>query len=73
VLRLPSSLIHHDAQGPFVYVDRAGRIAVARPTFGLSGKDHVEVLDGLGEGEAVLAGPASKLQLPVGRRWVAAQ
>jgi hypothetical protein len=50
--RVPTRWLHHDAAGPFVYVDRGGRIAVVRPTLGLTGRDHVEVLAGLAEGDA---------------------
>lgn len=70
-LRIPTRMIHHDDAGPFVYVDRGGRITVARPRFGLTGADHVEVRAGLAEGDAVLAAPRPGLTLPPGRRWVA--
>lgn len=70
-LRVPVTMIHHDADGPYVFVDRSGRIAVARPRFGIAGRDHVEVLDGLAEGDAILAAPAVGRTLAVGRRWEA--
>ena len=70
-LRVPTRMIFHDDAGPFVYADRGGRIAVVRPTFGLTGADHVEVRAGLAEGDTVLAAPRPALALPPGRRWVA--
>ena len=71
VLRVPMQMIHHDETGPYVYVDRGGRIAIVRPRFGLTGTDHVEVLEGLAEGDAVLAAPRPGATLPAGRRWEA--
>lgn len=68
-LRLPSAAVHRDEGGPFVYVDRSGKIAVVRPRFGLSGREHVEVLEGLAEGDAVLSAPTPGGSLEVGRRW----
>lgn len=70
-LRIPVTMIHHDADGPYVFVDRSGRISVARPRFGIPGRDHVEVLDGLAEGDAILAAPAAGRTLAIGRRWEA--
>jgi HlyD family secretion protein len=70
-LRVPVRMLHHDAVGPHVYADRDGRIAIVRPTFGVTGGELVEVLSGLSEGEAVLAPPDAEVSLPVGRRWVA--
>ncbi len=70
-LRVPLAWIHHDDDGPYVFVDRAGRIAVVRPTFGLGGREHVEVLAGLAEGDTLLAAPSSSGTLPAGRRWKA--
>ena len=69
-LRIPIRMVHHDSTGPFVYADQGGKIAVVRPRFGLSGGDHVEVLDGLSEGAAVLSAPGIAVALPLGRRWV---
>lgn len=69
-LRAPTRAVHHDAAGPFVYVDRGGRIGVVRPRFGLVGADYVEVLAGLAEGDSVLIAPGASTALPVGRRWV---
>lgn len=70
-LRVPIRMVHHDEMGAFVYADRDGRIALVRPTFGLTGSDHVEVLEGLAEGDAVLSAPGAVATLPLGRRWVA--
>lgn len=70
-LRVPVRIIHHDREGAFVYANRDGRVALVRPTFGLTGSEHVEVLQGLSEGDAVLAAPVLAATLPVGRRWVA--
>lgn len=68
-LRVPIRMIHHDATGPYVYADRGGRIALIRPQFGLSATDHVEVTEGLSEGDTVLGAPTAGASLPVGRRW----
>lgn len=68
-LRLPVRMLYHDATGPYVFVDRSGRIALARPRLGLLGAERVEVLEGLAEGDAVLAAPKAAAPLPVGRRW----
>ncbi|MFN0246372.1 MAG: efflux RND transporter periplasmic adaptor subunit [Kofleriaceae bacterium] len=69
-LRIPIDMLHHDATGPFVYVDRQGKIAIARPRLGLTGATHVEVVEGLADGDTVLA-PTKSGPLPVGRRWKA--
>ena len=68
-LRIPLNMIHHDATGAFLYVDRQGSIAIVRPRFGLTGEDTVEVLEGVSEGDALLAAPSGTGSLPVGRRW----
>jgi HlyD family secretion protein len=68
-VRVPIRMIHHDDSGPYVYVDRGGRIEIVRPRFGLSGDEHAQVLEGLAEGDAVLAAPGAGLALPGGRRW----
>ncbi|MEZ4358951.1 MAG: efflux RND transporter periplasmic adaptor subunit [Kofleriaceae bacterium] len=70
-LRVPTRMLHHDAQGAFVYAGRGGRITQVRPRLGLSGAEHVEVLEGLAEGDVVLAAPSAGTALPLGRRWVA--
>ena len=68
-LRIPLSALQRDEEGAFVLVDRGGRIAVARPPFGLSGPEHVEVTGELAEGDALLAPVALGGTLPSGRRW----
>lgn len=69
VLRLPVRALHRDELGPFVYVDRGGRIARVRPQLGLTGDDQIEVTGGLAEGELILTAPATGSRLPLGRRW----
>ncbi|MEZ4446220.1 MAG: efflux RND transporter periplasmic adaptor subunit [Polyangiaceae bacterium] len=71
VLRVPIRMVHHDETGAFVYADHGGRIALVRPSFGLTGNELVEVLDGLAEGDIVLAAPGVVATLPLDRRWVA--
>lgn len=71
VLRVPIAMLHHDARGPYVFVDRSGRVAVVRPHFGMTGTDHVEVLAGLREGDRLLAGRTGNAVLATGRRWKA--
>lgn len=71
VLRVPVRMVHHDEAGPFVYADRNGKIELIRPKFGLTGAEHVEVTEGLEEGDKVLAAPAKGISLPVGRKWKA--
>jgi HlyD family secretion protein len=70
-LRVPIRMLHHDSKGAFVYADRDGKIVLVRPRFGLTATEHVEVLEGLAEGDAILAAPAAAVALPLGRRWVA--
>ncbi len=69
VSRVPIGALHRDEAGAYVYLDRGGRVAVARPRFGLTGVDHVEVLDGLSEGDTILNAPVAGTSLPVDRRW----
>jgi HlyD family secretion protein len=69
-VRVPLRWLHHDADGPLLYVDRGGRIAVVRPRLGLTGRDHVEILAGVNVGDRVLAAPGAGASLPRGRRWV---
>lgn len=71
VLRVPNQMIHHDGGGPYVFVDRDGRIAVVRPQFGLTGLEHVEVVAGLVEGDRLLAAQERTAVLAAGRRWKA--
>lgn len=68
-LRVPVRMVHRDGRGPFVYADRDGEIARVRPRFGITGRDHVEIVDGLAEGDAILAAPGAGVALPVGRGW----
>ncbi|MCB9652869.1 MAG: efflux RND transporter periplasmic adaptor subunit [Deltaproteobacteria bacterium] len=70
VLQVPIQMIHRDEEGPYVYVDRGGKIAKAHPAFGLTGDAVVEVTDGLAESDTLLAArQPNKRELPVGRRW----
>jgi HlyD family secretion protein len=70
-LRVPVGMIHHDEAGAFVYVDRGGRVAIVRPRFGITGREHVEILDGISEGDTLLAAPRAGSSLAEGRRWKA--
>jgi HlyD family secretion protein len=65
-LRVPTALLHRDEGGVFVLADRGGRVTRVDVALGLSGAEHVEVVEGLAEGDRVLGAPASA----VGRRWV---
>ncbi|MCC7382026.1 MAG: efflux RND transporter periplasmic adaptor subunit [Deltaproteobacteria bacterium] len=69
VLRAPIRMIHRDDGGAYVYADRGGKITVVRPKFGLTGNEFVEVLEGLAEGDTVIAAPGTAVALPAGRRW----
>lgn len=71
VVRIPLDVVHRDATGVFVYVDRGGRIAIARPHLGIAGPTHVEVLDGISETDTLLSPPEISGTLPAGRRWTA--
>ncbi len=71
VLRVPNQMIHHDGAGPYVFVDRDGRIALVRPQFGLTGSEHVEIVAGLVEGDRLLAAREPTTVLAAGRRWKA--
>ncbi len=71
VLRVPIRMIHHDDKGPYLYAGRGGRVSVVRPRFGLAGRDHVEVVEGLAERDPVLAAPKAGVELTTGRRWKA--
>lgn len=70
-LRIPIRMVHHDEQGAYVYTSRGGKIALVRPTFGISGSEEVEVLEGLSEGDAVFGASRAGVTLPIGRRWEA--
>lgn len=69
VVRVPSHMIHRDDNGPFIYVDRGGRVAVVRLELGLVGNNQVEVAAGLREGDIALAATGAAGALPLGRRW----
>jgi HlyD family secretion protein len=71
VIRLPIALLQRDREGAFVHVDRDGRIEVARVSVGVVGRDTVEILDGLREGDTALAPTKPGGALPAGRRWKA--
>ncbi len=70
-LRLPISMLHQDERGAYVFVDRGGRIEIVRPELGLDGREYVEVLAGLSEGDVLLAAPKPGATLTAGRRWKA--
>ena len=70
-LRAPIAMLHDDAKGPYLYADRGGRTSIVRPRFGIAGSDYVEVLEGLSEGDAILAAARPGTALVAGRRWVA--
>lgn len=69
VVRVPVRMLQHDDAGPYVYADRGGRIAIVRPRLGMSGSDHVEVVEGLSEGDVILGAARARASLEVGRRW----
>lgn len=64
-LRLPTAWLRRDAEGVYVFTDRGGRVARAAVVLGLSGDDHVEVTEGLVEGDRLLDAPDAA----EGRRW----
>lgn len=68
-LSVPLEMLFRDDSGPYVYADRQGEIAQVRPRFGLTGTTRVEILDGLAEGDVVLAPPRGSGTLRIGRRW----
>ena len=72
VVRAPVRMIQRDDKGPFFYVDRGGKIAIVRPTFGISGDDQVEILEGIAEGDSLLQDVRVGGVLAVGRRWAPA-
>jgi HlyD family secretion protein len=69
VLRVPLSVIQRDDAGPYVLTDRGGRITLVRPKLGATGRDHVEVLEGLAEGDVLLSAMTPGVELTPGRRW----
>jgi len=68
VLRVPIEMVHHDASGPFFYADHDGKIAIVRPRLGITGATHVEIVEGLADGDEIFASEAGS-SLPAGRRW----
>ena len=71
VVRVPVRLLRQDGAGPYLYADRGGRIAVARPRLGVTGGGYVEVVDGLSEGDVILGVARGRASLEAGRRWSA--
>ncbi len=69
VIRIPTRWIRRDVQGTFCWVDRGGRVAMARVSLGLSGRDVVEIVRGLREGDTVLSPVQPGGSLTEGRRW----
>jgi HlyD family secretion protein len=69
VVQLPTQLVQRDAQGPYCYVDRGGRIEVARMQLGAVAPEALEITRGLRAGETVLSPRDAGGTLPVGRRW----
>ncbi|MCK6535550.1 MAG: HlyD family efflux transporter periplasmic adaptor subunit [Polyangiaceae bacterium] len=68
-LRVPIAAILRDGSGAYVLVDRSGRVTLERPRFGISGREHVEVIEGLAEGDTLLSPPSPGAKLSPGRRW----
>ena len=69
VPRVPLGFLRRDAVGPFVFVDRDGRIARAALELGIVGRDFVEIKSGLKPGDGVLDAPTPGGTLGIGRRW----
>jgi RND family efflux transporter MFP subunit len=72
VLAIPNGFVRRDQHGPYCYVDRAGRIEKTRLALGRAGRDRIEVLTGLRDGDVLLDAPRPGASLPAGRRWKAA-
>lgn len=68
-IQIPASFIHRDSEGPFVYLNRSGRIERVRVRLGLTGETQVEVLEGVQPGDVVLSARGTGTALPEGRRW----
>lgn len=68
-VRVPLGWVQREGATTFVWLDRGGRIARASVKLGLSGRDLVEVLEGVAAGDTVLAPSAPGGALTVGRRW----
>ena len=71
VVRLPIDFLQRDEEGAFVDVDHDGRVAVARVEVGVVGRDTVEIVDGLREGDTALAPIKAGGTLAAGRTWKA--
>lgn len=66
VLRVPRGIC--DVAAARCLVDRDGRVAATGVRFGLAGNEWVEVLEGLGASDVLLAAPDGRRDLPLGRR-----
>jgi hypothetical protein len=69
VVRIPLSFLRRDEAGPYCYVDRGGRVGIARLVLGTQGTELAEVRDGLAAGEVVLDALTPGATLAEGRRW----
>ena len=69
VVRVPLAYVLRERGEAFCFVDRSGRIARARVKTGLEGTEVVEVTEGLGAGDVVLASTADGPTLTEGRTW----
>jgi HlyD family secretion protein len=69
VVRVPLAYMLRERGEAFCFVDRSGRIARTRVKTGLEGTDVVEVTEGLGAGDVVLASTADGPTLTEGRTW----
>jgi HlyD family secretion protein len=68
-LRVPLEFVQREGGATFCLVDRGGRVARAPIKLGMLGTAFVEVLEGVGAGDTVLAPTSAKSPLPIGRRW----
>jgi HlyD family secretion protein len=68
-IAVPVSFVARDASGLYCNVDREGRIVRARVRTGIADREIVEILDGVAEGDVVLAPVAIGAELPEGRHW----
>ena len=69
VVRVPTGFLQRDADGTYCDVDRDGRIALVRVRIGLIGREVVEIVEGLNQGDTVLAPIKPGGTLAEGRRW----
>ncbi len=69
VLRAPVASIQREHGTPFLWVDRAGRIARVDVRLGAMGATHVEVVSGLADTDTVLEPVIVGGTLTPGRRW----